>query len=110
MKLTSKNFEELKDVMEGNNQLEFDGGFVVYKTNKESFLIEKDGKPIVGLTKDNDVVVIPCENTTTVRYRINQFLPESVKLTSKDSIMLLNGIPLKSHNMVTIDGKVMMED
>ena len=110
MKFTSKNFEDIQKVMGENNQLDFEGGFVVYKTTKDAFLVEKDGNPIIGITKDNEVFVMSCENTTVVRNRINQFLPNNVKLTSKNSVMLLNGKPLKTHNMITNDGKIMMED
>lgn len=110
MKLTSKNFDELQTVMGDNAQLEFDGGVVVFKTDKGSFIIEKDGGPMLGISKDNEVFVMPKENTTSVRYRINQFLPDNVKLTSKNSVMMLNGKPLKKYNLVTADGGVMMED
>ena len=110
MKLTSKNYEELNEVMGDNTRLEFDGGVVVFKTTKGSFLVEKDDNPVVAVSPDNEVFVMPQENTTAVRYRINQFLPKSVKLTSKNSVMMLNGKPLKKYNMVTPDGNIMMED
>ena len=110
MKLTSKNFSELSEVVGDNPGCEFEGGFVAIKTIKGSFLVEKDGKPVLGVTPDNEVVVIPEENSTSVRYRINQFLPESVKLTSKSGVLMLNGEALKKYNMVSSDGEVLMSD
>ena len=110
MKLTCKSFGELSEVVGKNESCEFEGGVVVFKTSKGSFLLEKDGKAVLGVTPNNEVVIMPEENSTSVRYRINQFLPESVKLTSKNSVLHLNGEPLKRYNMVSSDGTVLMED
>jgi len=110
LKLSSKNYNELQTALGDNTSAEFEGDIVVFKTNKGSFLVEREGKAVVGVTPDNEVVVMPQENNKSVLYRVNQFLPEGVKLTSKNSVMMLNGNPLKSFNMVLPTGEVLMED
>jgi hypothetical protein len=113
MKLTCKNYGELEAALGDNSEMEFEGGYSVFKTTKGAFLLEKDDVQFLGLTKDNEVIVMPeivKLNSPAVRAKANQFLPDSAKLTSKKSVVFLNGEQLKQYNMVTSEGNVMMED
>jgi hypothetical protein len=110
MKLKSTSYTELAEVVGKSTTLEFEGGFSVVRTTTDSFIVEKDGKSVLGVAPDDSLVLFPEENTPSVRHKINQFLPEGVKLSSKKNVLYLNDSPLKKYNLVSSDGSVQMED
>lgn len=108
--LKAKTYEEVLSLMGDDAEREFDGSFVLSKTNKGAFVLEHESEPFLGITADNDVIVMQNKNTPAIRHKVNQFLPEGVKLTSKKSVLMLNDSPLQKYNLVRSNGEILMEE